>query len=78
MVATSDDAVEVNDECLGLGAERVAELNQHRQRRIPRTSLDLRQVSEADACALGESGLSKPEPLSQFAHARTEHEAYSP
>lgn len=78
MVPFLDNAVEVHDERLRLGAERAAEVNQHRQRRIPRTSLDLREVLEADARALCDVGLRQAELVSHLAHTPTEHQAYSP
>ena len=78
MIPFSDDAVEVGDERLWLRSERAAEVNQHRQRRVSRTSLDLREVLEADARALCDGGLRQSEPVSHLAHTPTEHEAYSP
>jgi hypothetical protein len=78
MVPFSDNAVEVGDEVLRPGAERAAEVNQYRQRRVPRTSLDLREVLEADARALCDVRLRQSEPASHLAHTPTQHEAYSP
>ena len=78
MVPFSDNAVKVGNERLRFGDERAAEVNQHRQRRIPRTSLDLREVFEADARALCDVGLRQSEPVSHLAHTPTEHEAYPP
>lgn len=78
MVPFSNNAVEVGDEALRSGAKRAAEVHQNSQRRVPRTSLDLREVLEADARAFGDVGLRQSEPVSHLAQTRTEHEAYSP
>ena len=78
MVPFLDDAIEVADERLRFGSERAAEVNQHRQGRVARTSFDLREVFEADARARCDIGLRESESVSHLAHTPTEHEAYSP
>jgi len=78
MVPFSDDTIEADDESLGLGTERMAELNEHGEGGIPRTALNLREVLEADARAPCDIGLSQPERVSDFAHPCAEHKSYPP
>lgn len=46
-----------------------------RARPVSHTPLNVRDVRQADTCAICQHGLGQPEPASDFPHARTEHEA---
>lgn len=60
MVPLSNNAVEVEDERLRRSPQCMAELNQYRQRRVPYTSLNLREVFETHASALCDLSLGEP------------------